>query len=58
MISLILYSFVFGIPQLFCVGVYLDIGGDVVEWLTHWTNDLRIASHMGSNPVRDKWLFP
>ena len=44
---------------------YLDMGilalpldGDVVEWLTRRINNLRIASHMGSNPVRDKPLFP
>ena len=30
----------------------------VVEWLARQTSNLRIASHMGSNPVRDKPLFP
>ena len=33
-------------------------GGGVVELLTRRTSNLRIASHMGSNPVRDKPLFP
>ena len=34
------------------------ISGDVVEWLTRRTKNLRIASRMGSDPVRDKPLFP
>ena len=32
--------------------------GGVVEWLTRRTSNLRISSRMGSNPVRDKPLFP
>ena len=32
--------------------------GGMVEWLTCLTSNLRIASRMGSNPVRDKPLFP
>ena len=32
--------------------------GGVVEWLTRRTSNLRIASRMGSNPVKDKPLFP
>ena len=35
-----------------------NISGGVVEWLTRVTSNLRIASHMGSNPVRSKLLFP
>ena len=31
--------------------------GSKVEWLTCQTSNLRITSHMGSNPVRDKKLF-
>ena len=30
----------------------------MVTWLTHLTSNLRIVSGMGSNPVRDKSLFP
>ena len=37
---------------------YQMSSGDVVEWLTCQTSNLRIASRMGSNPVRDKPLFP
>ena len=37
---------------------YKHIGGGVVEWITRRTSNLRIASRMGSNPVRDKPLFP
>ena len=33
-------------------------GGDMVEWLKRRTSNLRIASRMGSNSVRDKPLFP
>ena len=32
--------------------------GGMVEWLIHRSINLRIASHMGSNPVKDKLLFP
>ena len=34
------------------------VSGGVVERLTRQTRNLRIASRMGSNPVRDKSLFP
>ena len=30
----------------------------LVEWLTCLTGNLRIVSRIGSNPVRDKPLFP
>ena len=33
------------------------LGDSVVKWLKHQTSNLRIASRMGSNPVRDKPLF-
>ena len=35
---------------------YLLCSG-VVDWLTRRISNLRIASRMGSNPVRDKLLF-
>ena len=31
---------------------------NAVDWLMHQTSNLRIARHMGSNPVKDKPLFP
>jgi hypothetical protein len=30
----------------------------VAEWLTSQTSNVRIADHVGSNPVRAKPLFP
>ena len=36
--------------------VVLSVG--VVNWLASRTSNLRIASRMGSNLVRDKPLFP
>ena len=35
----------------------IELINNIIEWLTLWTSDLRIASCMGSNPVRDKPLF-
>ena len=35
-----------------------SLSDGVVEWLKRRTSNLRIASFMGSNPVRDKPLFP
>ena len=32
--------------------------GGMVEWLTHQTSNLWIASRMGSNPVKGQALFP
>ena len=32
----------------------INIGGHVVKCLTYQTSNLRIASHIGSNPVRGK----
>ena len=34
------------------------LSGGMVEWFTCWTSNLRTASCMGSNLVRDKPLFP
>ena len=33
------------------------LSGDVVEWLTRRTSNIRRASRMGSNPVRDMLFF-
>ena len=34
------------------------IKAKVVAWSTRWTCNVRIASCMGSNPVKGKQLFP
>ena len=40
------------------VGKWITDGGSMVEWLTRRTSNLRIASCIGSDPVRDNLLFP
>ena len=32
--------------------------GGMVEWLTHWTSNVRITSHMSLNPISSEPLFP
>ena len=52
-------SFFFNYKKIkFFSGSKCYLCGGMVEWLTHWTSNLRIASHMGSNLIRDKPLFP
>ena len=36
----------------------MSISGDVAEWLTRWASSLRIAVHVGLNPVNGESLFP
>ena len=44
-------------PHLYIL-TFNSLCGGVVEWLTYRTSNLRTASRIGSNPVKDKVLFP
>ena len=37
---------------------FVSSANALVEWLMRRTSNLKIANCMGSNPVRDKLLFP